>query len=93
MKKKKEEKQSKKLDNIFTIILVIGDVIAVTILFLLYGTYPNFRNWLVTTAMTTMNHQYLATTFYSEERIFARLVRPNLQSKAIYAFKGRLFSL
>lgn len=38
-------------------------------LFLLYGPLPKFRNWLVTTAMTTMNHQYLATTFYSDETI------------------------
>lgn len=37
--------------------------------FLLYGPLPKFRNWLVTTAMTTMNHQYLATTFYDEATI------------------------
>lgn len=61
--------KNKKRDNIFTIILSIGDVIAITILFLLYGPYSNFRDWLVTTAMSTMNHQYLATTFYSSEKI------------------------
>ena len=38
-------------------------------LFLLYGPLPKFRNWLITTAMTTMNHQYLATAFYSDEVI------------------------
>lgn len=38
-------------------------------LFLLYGPYNGFRNWLITTAMTTMNHQYLATIFYSDETI------------------------
>lgn len=38
-------------------------------LFLLYGPYSSFRNWLVTTAMTTMNHKYLATWFYSDETI------------------------
>ena len=38
-------------------------------LFLMYGPYNGFRNWLITTAMTTMNHQYLATWFYSEETI------------------------
>lgn len=38
-------------------------------LFLLYGPYTGFRNWLITTAMTTMNHQYLATSFYSSETI------------------------
>lgn len=60
---------SKKKDNILTIILSFCDVIAVTVLFLLYGPYNNFRDWLVTTAMNTMRHQYLATTFYSEEAI------------------------
>lgn len=60
---------SKKKDNIVTIILSFCDVIAITILFLLYGPYNGFRDWLVTTAMSTMHHQYFATTFYSEETI------------------------
>lgn len=60
---------SKKIDNILTIILSFCDVIAITVLFLLYGPYNGFRDWLVTTAMSTMHHQYLATTFYSEEVI------------------------
>ena len=47
----------------FFITEIIGGVV------LLYGPFPRFRNWLVTTAMTTMNHQYLATTFYSDARI------------------------
>ena len=38
-------------------------------LFLLYGPVPVFREWLITTAMTTMNHQYFATWFYSDETI------------------------
>lgn len=56
--------RSKKI-TIITIILIIISIP----LFLLYGPYNGFRNWLVTTAMTTMNHQYLATIFYSDERI------------------------
>lgn len=60
---------SKKRDNIFTIILSFCDVIAITVLFLLYGPYNGFRDWLVTTAMSTMHHHYLATTFYNEETI------------------------
>ncbi len=60
---------SKKKHNIFTVILAICDVIAITVLFLLYGPYRGFRDWLVTTAMSTMHHQYFATTFYSEEAI------------------------
>ena len=61
--------KEKKRDNIFTIILSICDVIAVIVLFLLYGPYNGFRDFLVTTAMSTMRHQYLATTFYSDEYI------------------------
>ena len=60
---------SKKRDNIFTIILSFCDVIAIIVLFLLYGPYTGFRDWLVTTAMSTFRHQYLATTFYNEETI------------------------
>lgn len=68
-KKIREEKENKRIDNICTIILSFCDIIAIIVLFLLYGPYPNFRNWLVTTAMSTMNHHYLATTFYTEEKI------------------------
>lgn len=42
---------------------------AVSGLFLMYGPYNGFRDWYITTAMTTMTHQYLATWFYSEEAI------------------------
>ena len=41
----------------------------ITVLFLMYGPYNGFRDWYITTAMTTMNHQYLATWFYSSESI------------------------
>jgi exopolysaccharide biosynthesis protein len=40
-----------------------------TVLFLLYGPISAFREWLVTTAMTTMTHQYFATWFYDDETI------------------------
>ena len=38
-------------------------------LFLFYGPFLGFRNFWITSAMTTMNHQYLATWFYSESTI------------------------
>ena len=60
---------SKKIDNIFTILLSFCDIVAITLLFLLYGPYNGFRDWLVTTAMSTMHHQYLATTFYNQDTI------------------------
>ncbi len=40
-----------------------------TFLFLFYGPWAGFRNFWITSAMTTMNHQYLATWFYSDETI------------------------
>lgn len=38
-------------------------------LFVLYGPIDNFRTWLITTAMATMNHQYYCRWFYSDETI------------------------
>lgn len=40
-------------------------------IFLLYGPYSGFRTWLITTAMQTMNHQYLCKWFYNDEQIAA----------------------
>ena len=36
---------------------------------LLYGPYNGFRDWLITTAMTTMRHQWIAYLFYSEDTV------------------------
>ena len=38
-------------------------------LFILYGPIDNFRTWLITTAMATMNHQHYCKWFYSDETI------------------------
>ncbi len=45
-------------------------------MFLLYGPFAGFRNLLITTAMTTKSHHYLATWFYSDEEI-ARVLEYN----------------
>ena len=39
------------------------------LLFLLYGPNPSFKDWLVTTAMATMNHQHYCKWFYSDSDI------------------------
>ena len=65
-KKRNKGKKLKKILIIFLILMVLG---ISTVLFLLYGPYSGFREWLITSAMTTMNHQYLATWFYSDETI------------------------
>lgn len=36
---------------------------------LLYGPFTGFKNWLITTAMSTMSHQHYCQWFYSEKEI------------------------
>ena len=55
--------------KIFMSILGFLDIVAIICLFILYGPYNGFKDWLVTTAMPTMNHKYLARTFYSNKVI------------------------
>ena len=65
-------KKAKKKKIVRTILIsCICFVITIfsSLAFLLYGPYKNFRQWLITTAMSTMNHQYLATIFYSDNVI------------------------
>ena len=67
-----EKNKSKKLklwQKLLVGIICIGVIFGSGLAFLLYGPYPNFREWLITTAMTTMNHQYLAKWFYSDKAI------------------------
>lgn len=40
-----------------------------TFLYILYGSFNGFRDWLITTAMSTMNHQYYCKWFYNNEQI------------------------
>lgn len=47
----------------------VMDVLAIICLFLTYGPIDYFRNLLVTTAMTTKSHQYLARIFYDDDTI------------------------
>ncbi len=56
----------KKLIVIFSSLFVLG---VSAFLFLFYGPIDSFRNFWITSAMTTMSHQYLATWFYSDETI------------------------
>ena len=68
---KKENRKNNKtiITNVFTALFSIGSVGIIIVLFLLYGPFSGFREWLVTTAMTTMTHQYFATWFYDDETI------------------------
>lgn len=62
----KQKGKVKKFLGIVLDLVIIGGAIG---LFLLYGPFEKFRAWYITTAMTTMDHQYLATWFYNEETI------------------------
>ena len=69
-KKIKQDKKSKKVWlKILISIIILGILGISTLAFLLYGPYSGFREWLITSAMTTMRHQYLATWFYNDETI------------------------
>lgn len=52
-----------------TKILLVFDILGIIGLFLVYGPITYFKDTLVTTAMTTMTHQYLAKVFYTDEMI------------------------
>ena len=60
--------KKKKLKKL-TIFFIVIDSLALICLFIFYGPFTNFRDLFVTTAMTTMEHKYLAKTFYSDKVI------------------------
>ena len=62
-------KRKNKVKSIFSVLFTLGTIGICSFLFLLYGPMSSFREWLITTAMTTMTHQYLATTFYTDDVI------------------------
>ena len=62
-----KKKRSKKFNNTLTILLAIGDIIAIFCFILFYGT--KFKTTFINTAMNTMEHQYLAKVFYSQKTI------------------------
>lgn len=64
-----QTKKKTKILLIATIVFGIFDFLAVIFLFFTYGPISYFRDLLITTAMTTQSHKYLARTLYSEETI------------------------
>ena len=71
-KKNKEKKPKKKLSfwKKFFIVSIILIVLGISgFVFLFYGPIYSFKEFWITSAMTTMSHQYLATWIYSDEYI------------------------
>ena len=81
IKNEKTNKKSKKkiLKRVLIILAILMCIGVATGLFLLYGPYAGFREWLITTAMTTKSHQYLATWFYDDETIREVLEKNKVQ--------------
>lgn len=57
------------LKNVFYIFMGLYIAGCVALIVLLYGPSDKFKSWLITTAMQTMNHQYLCKWFYNAEQI------------------------
>ena len=64
-----EKKKKKNVKKVLLVLVILAIIGVSTGGFLLYGPYSGFRDWLITTAMTTMTHQYFATWFYDDETI------------------------
>jgi exopolysaccharide biosynthesis protein len=68
-KKTKKKQKKGKARRVFTGLFMLGTVCCILGIFLLYGPYAGFRDWLITTAEGTMTHKYLATWFFDDETI------------------------
>ena len=66
---KKRKKKKSKLKKFLIILCILAVIGAGAFAFLLYGPYSGFRDWYITTAMTTMTHQWLAYLFYDQDTI------------------------
>lgn len=81
-KKDKKDRKEKKKSKIWksTVVFIILDLCALAGFFVMYGPFDYVRNLYVTTAMQTMNHQYLARVFYSEKTIEAIMSKNYISS-------------
>ena len=72
VKVKKEKSEKKKWSTKKKVVVSLSSLFVLGVscfLFLFYGPWAGFRNFWITSAMTTMSHQYLATWFYTDETI------------------------
>ena len=69
--KRKKVKKNNIAKRILLTLLILFIIGASSLGILLYGPYNGFRDWLITSAMTTMTHQWIAYLFYDEDTINA----------------------
>lgn len=68
--KYKRRRGFKKVKTIIISILISLYMVGCSsFLFILYGPYKGFKNWLITTAMATMHHQHYCKWFYDIDEI------------------------
>ena len=65
-KDKLKRKFKKPLVALFALFATVYTVVGFGAVYELYFSGKEFKEWLITTAMTTMSHQYLATWFYND---------------------------
>ncbi len=69
LKKQKKSKEKVKKFSKFTICVMMLDLLVILFLVVVYFPTIGFKNFWIPTAMTTMNHKYLAYTLYSENTV------------------------
>lgn len=52
-----------------TIFFIVIDILVAICFFVVYGPFETFRNTIITTAISTKTHDYIAYTFYSEKKV------------------------
>lgn len=78
-RKSKKKKKGGLLKRIVMTLIVLSLMGIAVLSFLLYGPWNGFRDWYITSAMTTMTHQWLATIFYSQDVIDEVMARNNVE--------------
>ena len=82
-KNQKKVKNKKSIfEKIFITFCVLGVMGITSLGILLYGPFSGFRDWYITTAMTTMTHQWLAYVFYNENMVDAVMTNNRVEEIA-----------
>ncbi|ATW28644.1 phosphodiester glycosidase family protein [Candidatus Formimonas warabiya] len=74
---------AKFLKNFFLVLMLLFLTGIASLAFVLYGPFTGLRDLYVTSAMTTMQHQYLAKIFFSADKI-AEIMRKNALTEFLF---------
>lgn len=55
--------------KLLTKLFIVADILAAICFFMVYGPISSFRNTIISTALRTKTHQYIAYVFYSQKTI------------------------